>query len=133
MRAGVDARASAWGAVASATGAVGLGFLLIGLFIWLDSRYDVVTAWLVVGLLLILIALALTLMLVLVRRRPAPVAELRVAPAGPWWLEPRMLGSALQVIRVVGARRTSLLLVAALACGFLLSSTRATSRMRPPH
>ena len=60
MRAGVDARASAWGAVASATGAVGLGFLLIGLFIWLDSRYDVVTAWLVVGLLLILIAPAIT-------------------------------------------------------------------------
>jgi len=66
----------------------------------------------VLGLLLIVMALAGALMLALTHRRPAPVAEYRVAAAGPWWLEPRVLGSALQVLRVVGACRTSLLLVA---------------------
>jgi Putative Actinobacterial Holin-X, holin superfamily III len=125
-------RASMWGAVAGSTGVVGLLFLLIALFIWLSSQYDVLTACVVLGLLFVIVALAAALMFAQVRRRPdAPTAERVANPAAPWWLEPWVLGSLLQVVRVAGARRTSILLVAALASGFLLSSIQSSNRQDP--
>ncbi len=127
-------RAGVWGAIAGATGVVGLLFLLLALFIWFSSRYDVLTACVVLGLLLIIFALGAALALALVRRRPDPPAtEPRVKAAGPWWLEPWVIGGALQVLRIVGARRTAVLLVAATTSGFLLSTIQTQSaEPRPP-
>jgi hypothetical protein len=107
--------------------------LLIALFIWLASRYDVLTACIVLGLLLVIVALAAALAFSLARRQPARrTRESRPAVSTQWWLEPAVLAGGLQVVRVLGARRITTLVVAAMASGFLLSSLRSADRPRRP-
>lgn len=66
-----------WAAIAAAAATAGSLFLLVALFIWLAAAYDVLTACVVLGLLLVAVALGATVAFVLVRRPPAR----RVTPA----------------------------------------------------
>jgi hypothetical protein len=125
-------RVALWGTMAAASATVGVLFLLIALFLWLADRYDVVTACVVLGLLFVMLALAGALGFALTSRR-AEVRSLQRRTSTPtqststqWWHDPRVLAGGLEIVRLLGTRRTTLLLVAAMASGFLLSKVQQT-------
>lgn len=120
---GSTARAGAFRAIATSTGVVGLLFLLLALFISLSSRC------VVLGALFVVVAQAAALMRARGRRIPAAPAAEPPRPS-PWWLQPWMLARALRVVRIAVSRRTSVVLVVAMASGFLWHSLQSPGRPR---
>jgi hypothetical protein len=132
-KAEVTMRLALWGVIAGACCTVGVLFLLIALFVGLADRYDVLTACVVLGLLFVIVALAAALGFALARRHAAiRNRQLRTPAATQWWLDPAMLAGGLEIVRLLGRRRTTLLLVAAMASGFLLSNVQKTDNPGQP-
>jgi hypothetical protein len=117
-------RAAVWGMVAAICAVVGVLFLLIAAFLWLAARYDVLTACVVMGGAFVVIAAGAGAAFALTRRRAEVRAKERRARAA---LDPAVLAGALQVAGLIGSRRSTLLLVVALASGFLLSAMRSSA------
>jgi hypothetical protein len=135
IKAKVDAtlRAALWGIMAAVCGMVGTLFLLIALFIWLAAQYDVLTACVILGLVFVVLALVAALVFTLSRRQSELRSRQRRArTAAQGWLDPRMLASALEIVRLLGSRRTTILFVAAMASGFLLSAVQSSGKADPP-
>ena len=125
-------RSALWGVIAAATGIVGLLFLIVAATIWLAATYDILTACVIMGLVFAVLALAATLGFVLTRRRAEQRARVRRAQvATQWWLEPTVLASGVQAVRLLGSRRATMLLVVAMASGFLLSAMRSGGARSP--
>ena len=106
-----------WALLAVVFGIVTAGFVLLIAFIWLAERYDPLTAAMALaGLLATIIAAVCCLWS---RRRTMEQAELALAARGnATWLDPKVLGSAIQVSRAVGWRKlVPLLAVGVLAAG----------------
>jgi hypothetical protein len=126
-------RMAVWGVAAAVSGVVGLLFLLIALFMWLADRYGPLTACTILGLVFMVLALGAVLALALTRRQSEVRArQQRARAATAWWLDPRILAGGLEAVRLLGSRRTTLLLLAAVASGFLLSSVRPSEAADPP-
>ena len=126
-------RAAVFGVIAAVCGVVGILFLLIALFIWLAAQYDVLTACVILGLAFVFIGLAATLAFMLPRRRADRLARQRRARvAAQWWLDPRVLAGGLEIVRLMRTRPNTMLLLAAIASGFLLSSLQSPDRTDPP-
>jgi hypothetical protein len=117
-------RAAVWGIAAAICAVVGILFLLIAAFLWLAARYDALTACLVMGGAFVVIAVAAGVAFALIRRRADMQARQRRARAA---LDPALLAGALQVARLVGSRQSMLLLVIAVASGFLLSAMQTAA------
>jgi hypothetical protein len=117
-------RAAVWGIAAAICAVVGILFLLIAAFLWLAARYDALTACLVMGGAFVVIAVVAGVAFALIRRRADLQAKQRRARAA---LDPALLAGALQLARLVGSRQSMLLLVVAVASGFLLSAMRTAA------
>jgi hypothetical protein len=119
-------QAAVWGAVASAAGISGLLFLLIALFVWVADRYDTVTACITLGLLLAAVAAtAAILFAVTMRRREARAAKPSVKSPKPLWLDPVIVATGLDIVRALGGRRATMLVLGALATTWLLTGAPA--------
>jgi hypothetical protein len=95
---------------------IALGFLCAAVFIWLASRYDGVTAGLILAGAFLLIAIVALAAAYLARRRNRERARLELAARSqPGWLDPKYLTIAVEVGRAVGWRRIAMLA----AVGFL--------------
>jgi plasmid replication initiation protein len=123
----------AWGALAAAAGLIGLIFLLIALFIWLSERYDTITGCIAFGVIFVLVAALATPAFVAARRRALIRNEASRARASQmtWLLDPAVVASAIDVVRAVGGRRTTMLLVGLLAAGWILNRPSASRTPRP--
>src|SRR5215813_177410 len=103
-----------WALLAVVFGIVTAGFVLVIAFIWLSQWYDPLTAaTALAGLFLLATIIAA------VCCRTMEQAELVLAARGnATWLDPKILGSAIQVSRAVGWRKlVPLLAVGVLAAG----------------
>jgi hypothetical protein len=116
-------RAAAWGIAAAVCAVIGILFLLIAAFLWLAVHYDALTACLVMGGAFVVVAIATGVAFALIRRRAEVRAKQRRARAA---LDPAMVAGALQVARLMSSRTSTLLLVLAVASGFMLSAMRPT-------
>jgi hypothetical protein len=117
-------RAAVWGIAAAICAVVGILFLLIAAFLWLAARYDPLTACLVMGGAFVIVAIVTAIAFALVRRQADLRAKQRRARSA---LDPALLAGALQVARLMSSRTSTLLLVVAVAAGFLLSAMRASA------
>jgi hypothetical protein len=108
-----------WALLAVMFGTITVGSILLIAFIWLAERYDPLSAAVALaGFFLLVTTIALVCCL-WSRRRTIERAELALAARGnATWLNPRVLGGAIQVGRAVGWRRLlPLLAVGVLAAG----------------
>jgi hypothetical protein len=125
-------------AAAGAAGVAALFFLSLGAFLWLRELYGTIAATLSLGGVFATIALVAALTAFLLRRRPAQkqepraTSERQTAPAAQsqWWTDPVLLTTGVQVLRMLGGRRTLPLTIAALVAGFALSG--AWSKRKAP-
>jgi hypothetical protein len=114
-------QAAVWGAVAASAGLSGLLLLLIALFVWIADRYDTVTACITLGLLLAAIAAAAAILFaVALRRRETRAARPTKSPK-PLWFDPVIVATGLDIVRALGGRRTTMLVLGALATTWLLA------------
>ena len=116
---GISSGFFAWGLTALVFGVTAFGCALVAIFIALAEWYSPLTAALVMigcSLLITLIALGCCLQS---RRRTIERAELALAASvSTPWLDPRLLGGAVEVGRFLGWRKVvPLLLIAAIAAG----------------
>jgi uncharacterized membrane protein YqjE len=108
-----------WALLAVVFGIVTAGFVLLIAFIWLAQRYDPLTAATALAGLFLLATIIAAVCCLWSRRRTMEQAELALAARGnATWLDPKVLGSAIQVSRAVGWRK----LVPLLAVGMLAAS-----------
>src|SRR5215467_10118034 len=106
-----------WALLAVVFGIVTAGFVLLNAFIWLAQRYDPLTAATALAGLFLLATIIAAVCCLWSRRRTMEQAELALA-ARRTWLDPKVLGSAIQVSRAVGWRKlVPLLAVGLLAAG----------------
>jgi len=95
------------------------GFILLIAFIWLAERYDPLTAAMALAGFFLLVTIIALVCCLWSRRRTIESAELALAArTNATWLNPKVLGSAVQVTRAVGWRKlVPLLAVGILAAG----------------
>jgi uncharacterized membrane protein YqjE len=108
-----------WALLAVAFGVLTAGFVLLIAFIWLAERYDPLTAAIALAGLFLLATIIAAICCLWSRRRTMEHAELALAaPRNAIWLDPKVLGGAVQVSRAVGWRKlVPLLAVGMLAAG----------------
>jgi hypothetical protein len=118
-KAGLSFASLAWGVLAVVFATLTAAFLLLVAFIWLAERYEpLIAAVILAGFFLLVTVVALVCCLRL-RRRTIERAELALAARRQAvWLDPKLLGGAIQASRAVGWRR----LVPLLALGILAAS-----------
>ena len=102
-----------------ASAGITFAFALVTVFVWLARRYDALTAGLLLGGLFLLITIVALAFALYLRRRTIARAELALAAQRhALWLDPRLVGTAVQMSRTVGLRRVlPLVAVAILAAG----------------
>ena len=95
------------------------GFVLLIAFIWLAERYGALTAAMVLAGLFLLATIIAAISCLWSRRQTIEQAELALAARGnALWLDPKVLGGAIQVSGAVGWRKlVPLLAVGMLAAG----------------
>jgi uncharacterized membrane protein YqjE len=108
-----------WALLAVVFAIVTAGFVLLIAFIWLAERYDPLTAAMALAGLFLLATIIAAVCCLWSRRRTIEQAELALAARrNATWLDPKVLGSAIQVSRAVGWRKlVPLLAVGLLAAG----------------
>src|SRR5262245_44906949 len=117
-----------WALLAVVFGIVTAGFVLLIAFIWLAQRYDPLTAATALAGLFLLATIIAAVCCLWSRRRTMEQAELALAARGnATWIDPKVLGSAIQVSRAVGWRK----LVPLLAVGVLAAGMEWFARDRP--
>ena len=105
-----------WALLAVVFGVLTAGFVLLFAFIWLAERYGPLTAAIVLASLFLLATIIAAICCLWSRRRTIERAELVLAARRPAiWLDPKVLGGAIQASRAVGWRK----LVPLLAIGML--------------
>jgi hypothetical protein len=108
-----------WGGVAAAAGVTGVLFLSVAGFLWIQQRYDPVTACLVLGAAYVVLALIALAVVAFMRR-------VKIAPPAPtpaqaqWWTDPVAVMTALQLVRTIGiGKLLPLAVLGAVAAGFV--------------
>ena len=123
---GLTAGVVLWALIAVAFGTVTFGYVLVTAFIFLAERYDPLTAALALTGAFILITLLALFLSLRALRQTIEAARLElVARRQALWLDPKLLGGAMQVGRAVGWRRAApLLAIGLLAIGIGLPLLR---------
>lgn len=112
-------KSTAGGVVAMVAAVVALGFFCAALFMWLDRLYGPIPAALVVGGIFLFVALVAVLAIVLVQRKPPPPPPPRQKP---WWSDPALLATALDIGRTLGPRRAATaVLIGAFLIGMMIN------------
>src|SRR5258708_3536620 len=108
-----------WGLLAVVFGVLTAGFVLLIAFIWLAERYSPLTAAIVLAGLFLFATIIAAISCLWSRRRTIEQAELALAARrNAIWLDPKVLGGAIQASRAVGWRKlVPLLAVGMLAAG----------------
>src|SRR5260370_24502167 len=105
-----------WALLAVVFGVLTAGFVLLIAFIWLAERYSPLTAAIVLAGLFLFATIIAAISCLWSRRRTIEQAELALAARrNAIWLDPKVLGGAIQASRAVGWRK----LVPLLALGML--------------
>jgi hypothetical protein len=116
-RTGLSSALFIWALLAVVFAILTLGFILLIVFIWLAERYEpLIAATVLAGFLLLIMIIALICCL-WSRRRTIERAEVALAARRHIvWLDPKLVGGAIQASRIVGWRKlVPLLAVAILA------------------
>ena len=108
-----------WALLAVVFGVLTAGFVLLFAFIWLAERYSPLTAATALAGLFLLATIIAAICCLWSRRRTIEQAELALAARrNTIWLDPKVLGGAIQASRAVGWRKLiPLLAVGMLAAG----------------
>jgi hypothetical protein len=108
-----------WALLAVVFGVLTASFVLLIAFIWLAERYSPLTAAMVLAGLFLLATIVAAVSCLWSRRRTIEQAELALAARRTAiWLDPKVLGGAIQASRAVGWRKlVPLLAVGMLAAG----------------
>ena len=105
-RTGFGPQVIVWIAVAVVSLALALGFLSAAAFLWLASRYDAVTAGLILGGIFLLLALVAAGASWIARLRNMERARRELsAHSHASWLDPKFLGIGIEIGRTLGWRR----------------------------
>jgi Ca2+/Na+ antiporter len=105
-RTGFGPQVIVWIAVTVVSLALALGFLSAAAFLWLASRYDAVTAGLILGGIFLLLAIIAAVACWIARLRNMERARRELAAQShASWLDPKFLGVGIEIGRTLGWRR----------------------------
>ena len=115
--------------MAIAAAAIALGFFSLAAFVFINERYDVIVASLVLGGVYLVLALAALICLRLVRSKQEPSPA---APVGAAQLlqNPILVSTGLEVLRAIGPRKVAPLAAVVLA-GVLFAASRINPKSKP--
>ena len=118
-RTGLSSGLFIWALLATTFAILTAAFILLVAFIWLAERYGPLTAATALAGLLLLATIIAAICCLWSRRQTIEQAELALAARRPAiWLDPKVLGGAIQASRAVGWRKlVPLLAVGMLAAG----------------
>jgi hypothetical protein len=103
---GVSPALPLWGAIAAVALAVALTFLTIAGYIWLERRYDSLTAALALAGVYLIVAIIAVIALAVARRRTIERAQRELALRKPQpWLDPQLLAMGVQLGRSIGWKK----------------------------
>lgn len=101
-----------WAILAIVCGTVTFGFVLVTAFVWLSARFDPLIAALILSGFFLLCAIVALACCLQSRRRTIERAELAlVARRQATWIDPKILGGAVQASRALGWRKAAPLIV----------------------
>lgn len=106
------------GVVAGAAAVVALGFFCAAFFMWLERRFDPISAALILGGVFLALALIAVVAIMLVRRKPPPPPPRQKS----MWADPALLATALDIGRTLGPRRAATaVLIGAFLIGMMIN------------
>jgi hypothetical protein len=133
VRTGFSAQIIVCFAIAAVAMVMAAGFLCAAAFVWLASRYDALTASLILAGVFLLIAVIAAIAGALARRRNIERARLELAARkAANWLDPRMITVGLEIGRTIGWRRIVTLAGVAMFAAGLAKEWFAASDKKPP-
>jgi hypothetical protein len=133
VRTGFSAQIIVSFAIAAVAMVMAAGFLCAAAFVWLASRYDALTASLILAGVFLLIAVIAAIAGALARRRNIERARLELAARkAANWLDPRMITVGLEIGRTIGWRRIVTLAGVAMFAAGLAKEWFAGSEKKPP-
>jgi hypothetical protein len=101
-----------WAILAIVCGTVTFGFVLVTAFVWLSARFDPLIAALILSGFFLLCAIVALVCALQSRRRTIERAELALAARRQaTWIDPKILGGAVQASRALGWRKAAPLIV----------------------
>jgi hypothetical protein len=101
-----------WAILAVVFGTVTFVFILVTAYVWLSARYEPLIAALTLSGFFLLITIVALVCCLQSRRRAIERAELALAARkNTTWIDPKLLGGAIQVSRALGWRKVAPLLV----------------------
>lgn len=114
-RTGFGPQPIAWFLIAAVSLALALGFLCTAAFVWLASRYDAVTAGLILAGVFLAVAIIAAVAGWMARRHNMERARLELAARShAGWLDPKYLAVGIEIGRTLGWRRLITLAAAGL-------------------
>jgi hypothetical protein len=118
-RTGVSSGMLVWAVLAIVCGTVTFGFILVAAFVWLSARFDPLIAALALSGFFLLCAIVALVCCLYSRRRTIERAGFALAARRhATWVDPTILGGAVQAGRALGWRKAApLLVVGILAVG----------------
>jgi len=103
---GISPALAIWGVVATLATAVTLTFLTIAVFVWLQQRFDLLTAALTLAAAYLVVAAAAAVTLAVARQRTIERARGELAARrSQTWPDPRLLVIGLEIGRTFGWRK----------------------------
>jgi heme/copper-type cytochrome/quinol oxidase subunit 2 len=115
-------------AAAAAAAMAALLFACIALFVWTREQYGTVTASLVLAVVFLVLALA-ALIAATLRRRRLNQRQAQKGNVAPWWTDPIVMTTGLELFRLLGTKRLMALLLGGAVVGTLLSRPSAGQRV----
>src|SRR2546421_7555140 len=118
---GFSSAIAIWALLAVVAAGVAIIFCLVAAFVWIADHSDSLTAALLLTGLFVLIAIISISAAAIMRRRNMERARLELAARNSQaaWLDPRLLGAALQIGQTIGWRRIASLAAVAVLAGLL--------------
>ena len=117
----VAAKTAACAVIVGAALLVALGFFCAAAFIAIAQAQGAIAAALILGGAFVVVALIAVLIAMVLRRRNPPPPP---PSARPWWNDPAMIATALDITRTFGrGRTTAAVLVSALLAGMMLGKS----------
>ena len=133
VRTGFSAQIIVCFAIAAVAMVMACGFLCAAAFVWLASRYDALTASLILAGVFLLIAVIAAIAGALARRRNIERARLELAARkAANWLDPKMISVGLEIGRTIGWRRIVTLAGVAMFAAGLAKEWFAAGDKKPP-
>jgi cytochrome c biogenesis protein CcdA len=122
----------AFAVAAAAAGVAAFFFFCLALFLWTQQQFGTVTAALALAFLFLLVAVSALVATRIIRKQSAERQLQSRKQSALLWRDPLIINTALDVLRTIGSKRLTTMLLGMFVVGVLLSRPNESQSVNKP-